>query len=73
MIEADQIILMGFGYNSTNVERLGIRDLPDHKMIGTCVGLGAKGESAAKEITGGKVQLIGGDCTHFVREVMRWK
>jgi hypothetical protein len=70
--EADQIILMGFGYNSTNVERLGIRDLPDHKMIGTCVALGAKGQAAAKEITGGKVQLIGGDCTHFVREVMRW-
>jgi len=71
--KADQIILMGFGYNSTNVERLGIRDLPDGKMIGTCVGLGAKGEAAAQEITGGKVQLIGGDCTHFVREVMRWK
>jgi hypothetical protein len=71
--EADQIILMGFGYNSTNVERLGIRDFPDHVMIGTCVGLGAKGEAAAKEITGGKVQLIGGDCTHFVKEVMRWK
>jgi hypothetical protein len=73
LAEADQIILMGFGYNSTNVERLGIRDLPDHKMIGTCVGLGAKGEAAVKEITGGKVQLIGGDCTHFVRELMRWK
>lgn len=73
LMEADQIILMGFGYNSTNVERLGIGELPNGKMIGSCVGLGAKGEAAARELTGDKVQLIGGDCTHFVREVMRWK
>jgi len=26
---ADQIILMGFGYNAVNVERLGITDLPE--------------------------------------------
>jgi hypothetical protein len=73
LMEADQIFLMGFGYNATNVERLGIAELTNGKMIGSCVGLGAKGEIAAKEVTGGKVQLMGGSCTYFVREVMRWK
>jgi hypothetical protein len=71
--EAEQILLMGFGYNSTNVERLGIAELPKGKMVGSCVGLGARGEIAAKQVTGDKVQLINGDCTHFIREVMRWK
>jgi hypothetical protein len=73
LMEADQILLMGFGYNSTNVERLGIRDLPQGKMIGSCVGLGANATAAAREVTEGKVNLVGGDCAHFVREVMRWK
>lgn len=73
LVEADQILLLGFGYNSTNVERLGIAELPKGKMVGSCVGLGARGEIAAKEVTGDRVQLINADCTHFVREVMRWK
>jgi hypothetical protein len=70
---ADQVILMGFGYNAMNVERLGISDLPENTAVGTCIGLGASGETAATELTAGRVRLIGGDCTHFVREILRWK
>jgi hypothetical protein len=73
LVEADQILLMGFGYNQMNVERLGIAELPNGKMFGSCVGLGGRGEIAAKEVTGDKVELINADCTHFIREVMRWK
>ncbi len=72
LITADQVIFMGFGYNAMNVERLGIRELPENTAIGSCVGLGASGETAAKELTGGRVRLVGGDCTHFIREIMRW-
>jgi hypothetical protein len=73
LAEADQIILLGFGYNSTNVGRLGIANLPEGKIKGTCIALGGSGETTAKEVTNGRVELLGGDCTHFVREVMRWK
>jgi hypothetical protein len=66
-------IFIGFGYNSTNVGRLGIAELPTGKAKGSCVALGPNGEALAKEVTNGRVELVGGDCIHFVREVMRWK
>ncbi len=72
LTEAEQIFLVGFGYNATNVERLGIANLPDHKMIGTSIGLGPKSKLAAKTVTGAKVQLMDCSCTHIVQEVMRW-
>lgn len=71
--DAEQIIFMGFAYNSKNVQRLDIASLREGRAIGTCVGLGSNGENAAREITDHKVTLIGGNCTHFVREVMKWK
>ena len=71
--EAEQILLMGFGYNSTNIGRLGIAELPEGRAKGSCIALGSSGETAAREATNGRVELVGGDCTHFIREVMRWK
>jgi hypothetical protein len=71
LAQADQIVFMGFGYNSKNCERLGVPDIPNGKAIGTCQGLGSKGEDAARAACGNKVQLVGGDCMHFVREVIR--
>src|SRR5260370_41652988 len=47
LADAEQVLLMGFGYNSTNVERLGIADLAAGKSKGTCQGLGGSGEKAA--------------------------
>jgi hypothetical protein len=73
LAEADQILLLGFGYNPKNVSRLSISDLPAGKMKGSCVGLGSRATAAALEITNGRIELLGGDCTHFVQEVMRWK
>jgi len=69
---ADQIVFMGFGYSETNLKRLGIGDLPDGKAIGTCHGLGARGQEAAKRASNNKVKLIDGDCTHFAREIIDW-
>jgi hypothetical protein len=72
--DAEQIIFMGFGYNSKNIERLGIADLPgERSIIGTCQGLGYRGELAAKNATKNKVKLVNGDCIHFIREIVNWE
>jgi hypothetical protein len=70
LADAEQVVLMGFGYNTKNVERLGIADIAAGKAFGTCQGLGRKGEEAAKQVCGGKVKLIGGDCMQFVRDLI---
>jgi hypothetical protein len=61
---------MGFGYNPKNVERLGVADIDAGRAIGTCQGLGARGEEAARTVCDNKVRLVGGDCMHFVREII---
>ena len=71
--DAEQIVLMGFGYNSKNIERLGIADLPDGKAIGTCQGLGPKGEDATRSACNGRVKLINSDCTDVIRELVNWQ
>lgn len=68
--EADQIVFLGFGYNATNVERLEIQKLAPKRMFGTCMNLGSKGEDYAKAVCGDKLSLVGGDCTHFARELI---
>jgi hypothetical protein len=35
---AEKIVFMGFGFNTRNIERLGIADLPKGKAISTCQG-----------------------------------
>jgi hypothetical protein len=70
--KAQKIVLLGFGYNRRNIDRLGIRNLPPGKAFGTCQGLGAFGEKQAKLATDGKVQLVGGDCTHIASELLDW-
>lgn len=69
---AEKIVLMGFGYNERNIDRLGIRDLPEGKALGSMQGLGGLGEKRATRATAGKVQMRGGDCTHFVTEYLDW-
>jgi hypothetical protein len=73
LADAEQIVLMGFGYNPKNIERLGIADLPEGKAIGTCQGLGGRGEDAARSACNGRVKLIGGDCIQFICEVVNWQ
>jgi hypothetical protein len=73
LAEAEQVVVMGFGYNATNVERLGLADLQEGKAIGTCEGLGSRGEDAARRACNGKVRLLGGNCIRFVREEMNWE
>jgi hypothetical protein len=72
LTEAEQVVILGFGYGRTNVERLDLASLAKGKAIGTCQGLGPRGTQFARECCNDRVGLIGGDCMHFVREVVRW-
>jgi hypothetical protein len=69
---AEKIVLLGFGYNSRNIERLGIQDLPPDKAISTCYQMPGSAEQAAIKATNGKIRFISGDCTRFVTEELRW-
>jgi hypothetical protein len=72
MQNAYRILFLGFGYNRTNIERLGIADLPDGKAIGTSIGLGNKESSVVTEACHRKIHLVNRDCMHFVREFIDW-
>jgi len=72
LADAHQVVIMGLGYNTINLERLGIPDLDPGKTIGTCMGLGFKGRADAMKNCNSKVQLVDGGCMHVVRELVRW-
>ena len=68
--EAERVLFMGFGYNGTNMERLGIAGIGANKAFGTCVGMGNHEKSAAR--SGNRIDLRDGNCLHFVRELIQW-
>ena len=70
--KADRILFMGFGYNATNLMRLGIASLPESKSFGTCVGLGQREKTVASSLSNGRIEFREGDCLHFVREFILW-
>lgn len=71
---ADQIVFLGFGYNETNLHRLGIEEFPDGKSVGTCFKMGGRAIDRAKAATRGKVALYPDsvDCIHAVAEHITW-
>lgn len=71
MSNSKQIFLMGFGFNRTNIERLGLNELNTHKTMGTCVGLNAQERSAARRLCAGKVKLVDEDCLTFMRHFLQ--
>lgn len=78
MKAATRILFMGFGYNSTNMERLGLHDLKERKntgacqIFGTCIAMGEYEKSAAHAASHNVIDLLPGDCLHFMREYIRW-
>jgi hypothetical protein len=73
MHETNRIVLMGFGYNRININRLGLTDLKGNVAIGTMVGFGSQERASINEACGGKISLHDGDCIHFVREFIAWR
>jgi len=78
MKEAERILFLGFGYNKTNMDRLGLRELLPRKssgacqIYGTCVGMGEYEKNIARVASDEIIELLGGDCLHFVKELLRW-
>jgi hypothetical protein len=74
MNEAERVCFLGFGYNRTNLERLGVKDLPTTaNAIGSSIGLGNQEKKGIAKACNGRVQFLDGDCLHFVREYLRWE
>ncbi len=71
MAEAEQVLFMGFGFNQTNIERLGIRELPRVAMS-TAVGFVNQEKVRVLQACGSKVEFRGGDCINFLREELQW-
>jgi hypothetical protein len=65
---ASRILFMGFGYNPTNMERLGLVDLVERKrsgacqVFGTCVGMGDYERSTAYAASHSVIELMPVDC-----------
>jgi hypothetical protein len=78
MKEASRILFMGFGYNPTNMDRLGLADLQERKrggecqIYGTCVGMGDYEKSTAYAASHDVIELVPGDCLDFVKEHIHW-
>jgi hypothetical protein len=71
MHDAETVLFMGFGYNKTNLERLGVIDLPKI-ATGSMRGLSNQECAEVARLSNGKIALGGGDCMEFVRERIEW-
>jgi SIR2-like domain len=70
--KAEQILFLGFGYNSTNIKRLELEKLVAGRAKGTCVNLGEREMKNIHNTCNNSISLVPGDCFHFVREHLRW-
>lgn len=72
MQKAVRILFLGFGYNPTNIERLGIAALDAGKSFGMHMGLGNQDKAILGRLTNDRIRTYDGDCTHFIREFIPW-
>jgi hypothetical protein len=75
LAHADQIYFMGFGFNKTNMDRLGLRDLPRGRTImATGIGMSNQDRVLATQNCDGKITLLPGNetCDFVVRERIIW-
>ena len=69
---AKRVLFLGFGYNSLNMERLGIIGV-GITAIGTGVGLTAAEIRDIQAVAGGKIDIWPNmDCLNVIRD-LRWK
>jgi hypothetical protein len=74
--EADQIVFLGFGYDKTNMDRLGISTLAgDKRIIGSAVGIGVQERTAISRHCNSKIFLLPAEeeCLYVVRERLIWE
>ena len=68
LAEADQIFIAGFGFNPTNVQRLGLQNVAE-KAWATVVNMTPREQAAAQQMCGGTaLQLFGGNCLSLLQE-----
>jgi hypothetical protein len=69
--KAERIYLLGFGFGTTNVERLGLANLsPTGAFGGTAFRMSQKESGNCRTLSGGNVQLYNTlACLQFLREV----
>jgi hypothetical protein len=66
--KAERVYLMGFGFGTRNVERLGLIDLAPKLFLGTAYGMTQRESSNCRMMSGGRVFLYGQQCLEFLRE-----
>lgn len=69
---AEQIYFFGFGYNATNMARLGIAHMRDGIARGTGHGLTDHERSLISESIQRKIQILPHDCIDLLRNVVMW-
>jgi hypothetical protein len=67
--KADRVYLLGFGFGTTNVQRLGLIDLAPHIFLGTAFGMTQRESSNCRVMSGGRVGLYDSQSLKFLREV----
>ncbi len=70
---AERIVIMGFGYDKTNMERLGMNASINCDMIGSCVGMSNREKEVADARSQTRLALVEGDCFDIVREHIQWE
>ena len=69
---ADQIYFLGFGYNQTNMERLGVDKIKGGVVYGTGYGLTDHERDATMDAVGRKITIVNQHCLGLLRNVVRW-
>jgi hypothetical protein len=70
--EADLIYFLGFGYNSTNMARLGVNNIRDGIAFGTGYNLTEHERYLIMQSVERKIQILPRDCIELLRNVVRW-
>jgi len=72
--KADRILFMGFGYNKTNLDRLGVGGLDTNKAFGTSVGIGNRERQLIRNASNDRISLLASDkdCLYAIQECIDW-
>lgn len=72
MDQAERILFLGFGYYTTNMERLDLAHLRRDVAYGTSLGLREAERQAIRRACDSTIQLVDCDCITLVRDFMVW-
>jgi len=72
LAEAELIYFLGFGFNSTNVQRLDILNLAQGKAHATAYYLSQHEINDLKQLTNGRISFYDMDCIGLCRNIINW-